>query len=142
MFKSNISWLNKYIGLKFKDHARGPKSFDCYGLYWFIRKNEFNDNNIPSYDDKYNSYFEKHVKKLMDNEERYWIKIEYHLRKIGDLIKIKVIMNNKLSWHVGMILDSNYMIHIMKGIDSCVEQYTSKAWERKIFGIYRPNYKR
>lgn len=135
-----ILWLNKYIGLKFKDHARGPKEFDCYGLYWYIRVNEFDNINLPSYDDKYNSYKIDNIKSIMDEEQLKWIKIKDNCARLGDLIRLRIICSNTTYWHVGMILNSKYMLHIREGIDSCVTSYIDKIWRNKKFGIYRPNF--
>jgi hypothetical protein len=40
-------------------------------------------------------------------------------------------------FHIGVIVESGYMLHAYNGGTSCIEDYNSIRWRNKINGFYR-----
>jgi hypothetical protein len=48
MIPTNHEWVKPLIGLPWVSGARGPDSYDCWGLVWFVYNTIF-DISVPSY---------------------------------------------------------------------------------------------
>jgi len=52
----------------------------------------------------------------------------------GDVILFRM---DKRVKHVGLLLDSENMLHTLEGCNSCIERWHSPIWESRLVGIYR-----
>lgn len=75
---------------------------------------------------------QKAADEIKDKKNKDWIKSE--IPKLYDVILFN-IMGYPI--HMGMILDNKYMLHTLKGHNSCIESFTSTKWNRRIEGFYR-----
>ena len=126
---------NKYIGKPFKDNARGPNYFDCYGLLYAIYKDILNIK-LPLFNDEYFTTTNKiAIKELIERETSGdW-------QKITAYMPLDIVIFRFLGWplHVGIIMDENRFIHALRGSDVCVEHLNNPLWRKKIDGFYRYN---
>jgi len=127
--------LSQYIGIPYKDHGRSRNGLDCWGLLWLIYQEIF-DIDLPKLTGMYLSA-EEHddISQIIQKEidaRKPWIEVE--APDFGDAIVFAFIGN---PWHIGMITSPGMMIHVMKGIDVCLERFKSPMWKNRLVGIYR-----
>ena len=120
----------RYIGVPFVPLGRDMTGCDCWGLVRLFYQNELNIE-LPSYvyDESFNP---EELNELAEKEKAAWAKVPLGEEKVGDVILLRL-----LNPHVGIVLKRGTMVHIEKGIDSCVEKYNSSLWKKRIRGIYR-----
>lgn len=127
-------WAEKYIDVEFEDVGRGELC-DCWGLARRVLS-EIYSIDVPRYD-QYESTEE--IEKLsslledgrMSNE---WNEISIGLERTGDVVLFQ--MRGQLC-HVGICLGNNLMLHIQKGKNSCIEDYTGLRWNKRLHSFYR-----
>lgn len=124
--------LQKYEQLEFEDKGRGPK-YDCWGLCRFHYYEEYQIL-LPSYVESYStSQDQKEIAVLISGECRKdWI--EVLSPQVGDIVTLRVLGE---PWHCGVMVEPKRFLHIMRGINSCIERLTSPVWARRIDGFYR-----
>ncbi len=126
--------LSNYIGLEFQDHGHSMTGANCWGLIYLIYKNEF-DIELPKYDKGYEKANIKNgasIEKLTLLEAAKWVHVDSP--KFGDVLTFLIAGNRS---HVGMTTSDHQMIHIIKGANSCIENYTRRYWEKREPIIYR-----
>ena len=137
-------WVNKYIGIPFKDNGRTMEALDCWGLLWMVWRNEAGIH-VPSYDDMYceeDTHGWKQsagkianiVKSRMGPD---WQLIPQGQEELFDGVLLR-LFNQPL--HVGLVLKKGMMLHSASSDDSigvAIESYNNPIWKRRILGIYR-----
>lgn len=126
--------FNKYIGILYRDKGRDFKGCDCWGLVRLIYQNEF-DIVLPSYADNYlDSEEAVEISDLINREKLHWKAVPLGQERVGDVVVLRLL---GYPMHVGIVIGKNRMLHIMKGINSVVEDYTRVAWKNRVTGIFR-----
>jgi cell wall-associated NlpC family hydrolase len=128
-------WTDNYIEIPFKcDGEMRETGVDCWKLVCLIYRERLGII-LPTFTGIFLDHSPetlKEVSRTMKEEKQKWIKVEKPA--IYDVVLLRTgIMSN----HVGLVLDSRRMIHIMDGIDSCIEEYTGLQWKNRIEGFYR-----
>lgn len=125
--------LARYQNLEYEDCGRGPK-YDCWGLTQFFYHEEFGIA-LPSYVGAYCSSLEgEEVSKLIANESATSMWREVSSPQFGDVVILRV---RGLPWHCAVMVENNRFLHIVKGINSCIERLDSSLWNRRIDGYFR-----
>jgi len=129
--------FSKYIGIPFEDKGRTIDGLDCWGLLWLIFKEQFNIE-IPTFLDEYPTATNfPQIGKLIGDNIYTWIEIERDIRKVGDVILLRLF---GYPVHVGILVNKQQMIHVFKGTNTCLQRINSIVWKKRIQGIYRhPN---
>ena len=130
----NSQHFSKYVGIPYKPRGRDKTiGLDCWGLIHIVLKEMFGIN-VPSY----NEYDESEDWVAMSNTIKRnisdWSKIQSECARAGDVVLIRM---RGEPLHVGIVIDSGTMLHILKGINSVVEHYDGIKWQRRVLGIYR-----
>jgi cell wall-associated NlpC family hydrolase len=129
-------WINDYIGIEFENKGRGEKC-DCWGLVRRVYREQF-EIEIPSFTEYDSADDIKEVAKLIRGKERdkgdTWIEITEGCENFGDVAIFRIA---GAPVHIGMVLGQNKMLHVEKGIDSCIENYKSMRWLRRFHRFYR-----
>lgn len=113
------------IGHPFRDGARGPHEFDCWGLLQTVlRRMGHSPTDFPS-----------NPALLSQALADEWQPIERGLVQPGDGILLR--SNERYVWHVGVVLDGCRMLHARESVGACVERFDSPAYSRRIVGFYR-----
>lgn len=132
------SWVSEYVGIPFKDKGRSREGCDCWGLVWMIAREKFGIE-LPRYDDSYESTTATDkTAAIMARDLNQWRKIQ---SRPGAIIQLRM---EGRPCHVGLVIttldespfDPNYFIHCEFGVESNVDQYTSRRWERRIEGFF------
>lgn len=134
--KYNIypDWVQEYIGIEFEEVGRA-EFCDCWGLVRRIFKEKFNIH-LPSYDEYENTKELRKLSKLITEgtETRDWIPIQKGSERLCDVVLFQ--MQGQLC-HVGLVLGKDQMLHIQRGKNSCIEDYKSLRWNKRVHSFYR-----
>lgn len=126
-------WSNAYIGIPYKEKGRTRDGLDCYGLVRLVMYEQFFIE-LPSYSDVYEPVWnEATAAKLM----HYASDEEWELQakpKAGDCLVLRL---SGLPIHCALVLPEKEMLHVYRGIDTCVERYDTHKWRRRIHSVVR-----
>lgn len=127
--------LADYCQVPFVAGGRDPSGWDCYGLVWYIGKQHFGLE-LPSYKGQYDTDFNfDAIGELVENEKTYeWSNIEDGQEVPGDLVLMRMRGHPV---HVGLVVDKNYMIHVLKRNGTVVQNYTGVLWKKRLMGFWR-----
>jgi cell wall-associated NlpC family hydrolase len=106
-------WTARYVGLDYE-------TFDCWQLVKHIYAQEYGIDIGDIGDQR---------QKMRDRD---WNEIP--APREGDVILFKT---DAVKRHVGIVLDSDLMLHNERGSNSCIESYTSNLWRHRLVSIYR-----
>lgn len=136
------NWVSRYIGLPFKDHARGPREFDCWGLVRWVLAHEFGLADLPEHSGYAHTDHGPSVAATFDEGlAESWRRVERRAQA-GDIVILTRIMRvaGEVAWrpaHVGLIVAQDIMLHIERRSASVVERFDRPPWDNRIEGIYR-----
>jgi len=128
-------WIKDYIGIPFENKGRG-KACDCWGLVRRIYEEQFGIS-LPSFVDEYSNALDRkdiHAVVGYEKEHPFWIKINKGKEEFGDMVIFNI---GNLPVHVGLVMTNNRMLHVEKGINSCLEHYNKMRWRNRLEGFYR-----
>lgn len=128
-------WTDNYIGLPFIPDGRSRDGLDCWGLVKLVYEEQLGII-LPSYDGVFKEDNIKNlrvVSDLMDKEREKWIRVE----KPTEFDVLMMRIQGRVISHVGIYLNKNKMLHIIKGISSVIEPTTGINWKDRIVGAYR-----
>ncbi len=125
-----MEFAQRAIGVPFVAGGRDFGGWDCWGLIVCAYKFCWNIN-LPTYKDAPPLDFAM-VSSLVDEELVNWV--ETTDPTPGDVILLR---NGLLPSHVGLIFSKGRMLHVEKGIETCIENYTSLIWKNRVVGIFK-----
>lgn len=128
------AWCGKYIGLPYEDKGRGPRGFDCWGLVRHILSEQFGITTLPDYVDSYTSASDRNsvTSAVSTGLAQGWTKVA---EPVPGAIVILLVAGRP--WHCGLVVNKDWMVHTLKGIDVCIERFDSMAWRNRIEGFYQ-----
>jgi cell wall-associated NlpC family hydrolase len=119
--KINAAFVNEYIGAPYVCNARGPDSFDCYGLVLHFYKRtagiELPDWNVK--DDLMGTAVKSITAALNESYDRDLFKVVDHPQDLD----VAVLKRHKLAHHVG--------VYVNNGILHCSAASGGVVWERQ-----------
>lgn len=123
--------FNKYVGIPFKEKGQDWDGCDCWGLVRLFYRTEYGVilTDLTTYykdtSDKINigqaAEIEKHNARLTDSP------------KEGDVILFRFF---GYPMHVGIYINDQKMLHVMKGIDAIIERHDKSPWKHRKLGVY------
>ena len=123
-----------YIGLPYKILGRDKAGLDCWGLVRLFYKQELGKS-LPILNDDYsNAENRSETSQVVTRNLCNWV--QKTAPKNYDVILMKMAGE---PCHVGVVVDTEkqIMLHIERGIDSCIENYGSFKWQNRIVGFFR-----
>lgn len=129
----NEDWWNKYMRIPFVEKGRTEQGADCYGLGRLIYERELGII-LPSYDDLYENTIHKSTVSKTINDVKAANFKTVETPKPFDFIILRFC---GLPMHLGIVTNTNYMIHCSKDIGVAYEKYTGMRWKDKIIGFQR-----
>ena len=129
--------ISKYIGIPFKDGGRDFSGLDCWGLVRLVWKEE-RGILMPDMGDEYSSAFERgDVCGLFGKyTAQDWNEdVTDRPRKPFDVL---VFSFGTLELHAGLWIADGEMLHVMQGMETCVERYDTFKWKKRLSRILRP----
>ena len=117
-------WTDDWIGLGYRINGRGPRKYDCLGLFLALHKARFN-RAIPDPSSNEESVVRPVLSPFFQSVQ---------IAREGDAILC--LAAGQL--HIGFALNQNDMLHVHKDlVGACIEDFTSPRWARRLIGIYR-----
>jgi probable lipoprotein NlpC len=130
----SATWFEKYIGIVYADKQSSFVGCDCWGLVALAHAHELGKE-IPLYHDDYATTDETREIDAAINREKdnpLW----QHARDLKPL-DVLVFKMGRMESHVGLLINSQKMLH-MSGTDCAkVEDFTSPKWASRLIGRYR-----
>lgn len=115
------------IGKPFRDGARGPDAFDCWGLLQVVlRRMGHSPTDFPS-----------DPSLLFQAITDEWQAVE-HASQVqpGDGILLRS-PDPAYQWHVGVVISPGHFLHTVRDVNACIGRYDLQPWRRRIAGFYR-----
>lgn len=129
-----MGMLDNYIGLPFLSGGRDRAGLDCWGLVLLYYR-EVLKQELPSLDDEYASAFDsQRVRELVDCTKPEVEAVRTEEPETGDIAVIKLA---GIPCHVGVYITPDYVLHIERGKDSCIERLAALRKRARIEGVYR-----
>lgn len=117
------------IGKPFEYGARGPKAYDCYGLYLEMAKRA--GKAVPDYPSA--SDPEENSKEIMKAMQNGW-----EMPKVvgeGNAVLLRLLP--KSPCHIGFMLDSDTFIHALQEFGGVVvDRISNPKWTRRVVGFF------
>ena len=118
-------FINKAIGVPFKDHGRDFDGWDCWGMAVCFYSSVYGIS-IESFDGL-TGLDSTESEKLFEDYRKSWVEVKRGEEKPGDLI----IMRGRVI-HVGIVVKKGMMLHTEDKLDTCVESYAVRMWDKRI----------
>lgn len=125
-----MDWIADYIGLPFKEHGRDRNGCDCWGLVCCTYREQLGIE-LPLYTD-YQHTKDPAISHLIVAGSQLWSGV-INPRPFD----VAVFNIYGRPMHVGLVVSPGRMLHIERGIDACIQDYTGHAWGKRLEGIYR-----
>lgn len=128
-------WVDEYIQIPFKCDGRDRTGLDCYGLVCLVYKEQLGIT-LPDYAGIFVDQSMKtllKVAEVMEEGLKTWDEVTDRPKPF-DMI---VLRTGRHQWHVGLVVDRLNMIHIMSGVESCVEEFKGLYWKHRVTGFRR-----
>lgn len=126
-----MEWAAKYIGIPFADHGATLAGCDCWGLVRMVYADVLGVH-LVDFAAEYESSTDESAPRLIDKVRSGWLEVDHPLPLDVILLKIQ-----GRPWHVGIVAAKNKMLHVTRGVDAVIDDYTRPMWARRIEGFYR-----
>lgn len=130
MEKIDLSeFIRKSIGVPYRELGRDFTGLDCWGLIVRAYQDIFNIN-LPDFSYLADLKYQEAEKGFADLKKSF-IEIPFEKELSGDLLLFRGI-----PLHAALVAKRGYMLHVEKGLQTCIELYTG-LWQHRLIGIYR-----
>ncbi len=140
-------WTLRYIGIPFRDHGRDHKGCDCWGLCRLILAEQMGLS-LPSFGEGYGTAADgagvAGLLTMHGTSAEDWRTIPPGEEQLGDVVLMSGLYRAGRSWvkadmHVGLVLASDVMIHVERGIDAALGLYArDRRLRSRVRGFWRP----
>ena len=127
-------WCAKYVGLPYCDKGRSREGFDCWGLVRHVLADEFGIHGLPDYVNEYSSASDREsvTKIVCSGKADGWKQVA--VPNPGSVVILQIAGH---PWHCGVVVNAEWMLHTLKGVDVCLERLDSPVWRNRIEGFYQ-----
>lgn len=133
-------WWNAYVGIPFRDHGVDPVAdggLNCWTLPRWIYLNEWGVL-MPSYEEDIDPGTLESQLGTLDvlfrSASQVWQLVPAGQHKPFDIVLMR---RGRLVCHTGIVTKPGRMLHLEVGIKSCLEDYLTGMWARRVVGVYR-----
>jgi len=126
-------FVNRAVGVPFKERGRGYDGWDCYGVVFQAHLDVLGIE-LPAYDGEYRSTCQRgRLEALIARETAARWSVPANPEAM-DAILLRVEGNDM---HLGLVIDSHRFLHVDRGVDTCVQEFTGLEWKGRVAGFYR-----
>ena len=121
--------IRKYLGIPFADHGADRSGCDCFGLVQLVYREELGLV-LPQLGDIYGSAY---ARQEVDAAVKAAVCGDWTVDVTGGPYlpwDVLVFRRGRDECHVGLYLWPGTMLHILQGVDSCLERYDGTRWGR------------
>ena len=131
-----MSWVAKYIGIRFVDHGRSEAGVDCWGLVRLVYHNE-RGIWLPTFVDSYTDTSSgAEIRSLLDaNLRRPWEEVTAAEAEEFDLVLFALPGGE---WHLGLVVEPRrgIMLHAQRPQDTVTERYREPRWRNVLDSVW------
>lgn len=129
-----MAWSDEYTGIPFRADGRTREGLDCWGLVVMVYRERLGVS-LPEFPGAYPDESPESLRNaagVAREERKRWTRVESP--RVYDVALLRL---QGLPCHVGVVASKGRMLHVMAGIESCVEEYTGPQWRNRIEGFFR-----
>lgn len=121
-------WVNKWVGLPYRELGRGPQEFDCLGLFLALQRERHGRDLF----DPLCSMTQAARARLADQVRPEWHRVKIASEGSALLFKVK-----GMELHVGYALNNRLMLHTSNATGASeVSNFRAAGWGGRLEGIY------
>lgn len=124
------SLYDDLIGKPYKEGARGPEAYDCWGVVMAIYHRLGWP--VKNYPISFAVADGRHMDRFIDTEQTRW---EKHAQPVPGAV-VLFRRANGLYCHVGVVIDDKRFIHSEEDVGVCID--TLNRWDPFVAGYYTP----
>lgn len=114
-----MNWYDKYINIPYENRGREATGSDCWGLAIQIYKNELGID-LPGYSDiSAENLLQIYHAMNTDKDSEIWESVNPEDIQAFDICVMRGAGIRRVC-HAGIVLDKKRIIHMEKGVDSCI----------------------
>lgn len=124
-----------YIGIPFLDKGRDPaQGLDCWGLVRVFYQTEMGID-LPSLTEDYPTTEDREtISRLVNGHRIGWPLIPIGEEQYGDIIVFRLLGSQ---CHMGVVMGNGIFLHVMEGMNSCLDNYRRPQWRSRVEGFHR-----
>lgn len=128
-------WVNDYIGIPYVEDGRTRAGLDCWGLIVLVWR-EVYGRDLPVYDGPHwaRDADRRVIAAAIALEVERYESVPAGSEREGDGIILRMAGH---PLHVGLVVAPGWMLHSHETAASCIENYRSIAWCRRVIGFRR-----
>lgn len=127
-------FANSVQGTPFKNKGRDTSGWDCWGLVVCTYRECFGII-LLDYQQEYEDALKaKEVAEAYEKHKHLWKQLQPGEERAGDVV---VLRYGSWPCHVAVVATPGKMLHVERGISTCIEHYNSLTWKKKIIGFFR-----
>lgn len=135
MTRQPPAWIARYIGIPFADRGRERATgVDCWGLLHLVFREHYGVTlpDDPGYERA--TQRDRVAQLIIDHRTNdCWQALDAGAEGEGDVVLLSIAGR---PLHIGLVVQPGLMLHILRGIDSCVERYDGAIWRNHEFYRY------
>ncbi len=121
-------WSDEWIGLPYRELGRGPKEYDCLGLFLALQRHRHGRDVF----DPLCTMTAAARMRLADQVRPQWRRVARPVEGAALLFQVK-----GMELHVGYALGGRFMLHASgEAGQSVIEDFRSSNWGTRLEGIY------
>ena len=124
----------EYVGIPFLEDGNTRAGCDCYRLVVMVYKDKlgidlpdfagiFVDGSLASL---------KKVTRHIRETKKTWQKVDKPIP-----FDVILLRTGNMVYHCGVVIGRRTMLHVLEGVNSTIEEFTSLQWKHKVEGFYR-----
>ncbi len=126
------AFVSRAVGVPFEPFGRTSNGWDCWGTIYCAYAQVL-DVELPSYDGCYSRAEAKsEIATLITGELGPWREVSK-----PEPMDVALMRIGGRNCHVGLVIGDRTMLHVIRGIDTCIEDFTGLRWRNRIAGVYR-----
>lgn len=129
-----MGWSDQFVGIPQAEHGRSRSGSDCWGLACIIYRETLGIR-LPEYLDYTSTEEHGEIAAVIAGASAspLWRRVLGSEQPFD----IAVFRRGRLSTHVGIVIRSGLMIHMLDEDQSKVQTYRDGPWKHRLSGFYR-----
>lgn len=130
------AWVRDFIGIPWTERGRDRTGCDCFGLLRLCLSEQFGVR-LPSYTEDYVTTADREeIARLIRVElgAGPWCEIPLTDAQPGDGVLFRIEGD---PMHIGVVIAPPQFLHVRRGANACIEDWTRPQWARRLLGAYR-----
>lgn len=130
----SLDTFSQYVGIPFLEGGQTREAIDCYGIFVLVYRELWNIE-LPAFSELFSSPLDqKSINAQIHGHLENWHPIQLEEARQGDGLIMYV---GREPTHLALVIGNHRILHAEKNCASCIEDYLSMKYEKRIEGAYR-----